>query len=126
MSLDIYLEDCNTSKEKCLCPHCDNEHEIEVNRELYHLNVTHNLGKMADEANLYQCMWRPEEEGITHGHQMIDKLQEGLDKLIGNPDKFVEFNPKNGWGSYESFVKVVEEYLRACRENPAATIRVWR
>jgi hypothetical protein len=46
MSLDVRLEDEN-------------------GRELYWFNITHNLNKMARKAGLYQCLWRPEEIGIT-------------------------------------------------------------
>jgi hypothetical protein len=33
---------------------------------VFDLNITHNLGEMARQANLYQCLWRPEEVPITH------------------------------------------------------------
>ena len=31
----------------------------------YSANITHNLGKMAEEAGIYKHLWRPEEIGIT-------------------------------------------------------------
>lgn len=33
---------------------------------LYSRNITHNLGRMAQAAGIYECLWRPEEHGITH------------------------------------------------------------
>lgn len=39
---------------------------------LYEANITHNLNKMAAEAGIYECLWRPDEHGITHARQIID------------------------------------------------------
>lgn len=33
--------------------------------EVCALNITHNLGRMAKEAGIYQHLWRPEEIGVT-------------------------------------------------------------
>jgi hypothetical protein len=32
----------------------------------------------------------------------------------------------NGWGTYEQFLPWLEEYLRACEENPDAIVMVSR
>jgi len=121
--------------------------------EVYWANVTHNLGKMASEAGIYYALWRPHEldpelhaqikaqealrnyEGayaLEHAappvfaHQLIEPLRAGLALLKAEPARFEALNPENGWGSYESFVPWVEKYLRACEENPDATVRVSR
>lgn len=95
-------------------------------RELYSRNITHNLGKMADVAGVYDCMWRPDEHGITHAKQLIEPLTLGLKRLRSDPDHFKVHNPSNGWGSYEGLVAFVADYLEACKANPEATVRVWR
>ena len=49
---------------------------------VYSGNITHNLGKMAAAVvlesglTLYQCMWRPEEVGITHASCLGEYLDE--------------------------------------------------
>lgn len=94
--------------------------------QIYSGNVTHNLSPMAQAAGIYLPLWRPDELGITKAGQLIGPLQAGLARLKADPDKFKAFDPPNGWGSYDGFVKFVEEYLNACGENPEADVSVWR
>ena len=81
---------------------------------------------MADEAGIYKHLWRPEEIGITHSRQLISPLRIGLFNLKADPDRFRVFNPENGWGSYETLVNFVEEYLTTCVENPDAEVHADR
>lgn len=94
--------------------------------EVFEWNITHNLGKMADDAGIYQCLWRPEEIGITTASQLIDPLERGLERLKSDPERFKKFNPSNGWGSYEDLCTFVELYLNACKKNPDGFIFVSR
>lgn len=94
--------------------------------EVYWANITHNLGKMAKEAGIYQALWRPEEIGITHAEQLIEPLSVGLTKLKADPMYYSQFNAPNGWGMYEHFVPFVEKYLEACKANPDAEVRACR
>lgn len=94
--------------------------------EVYSANITHNLGKMAREAGIYEALWRPEEIGITKAEQLIKPLEEGLALLKREPEHFAQFNAPNGWGMYEHFVPFVEQYLEACRENPDADVSASR
>jgi hypothetical protein len=107
MSLDVYLTEVRPT-------------------EVYSRNITHNLNKMATEAGIYEPLWRPEEVGITHAHQLIAPLTEGLMKLKADPEHYEKFNAPNGWGTYEHFVPFVEDYLNACIENPNAEVRACR
>jgi len=108
MSLDVYLE------------------EIVEGREVYSANITHNLNRMADEAGVYACCWRPEENGIKTASQMIEPLESGIALMKADPSRFEKFNPNNGWGSYENFLPWLENYLAACRSNPNARVRASR
>ncbi len=126
MSLDVYLDSDKEVIESCCCPHCDNEHEITKRPLVYHANITHNLGAMANAAGVYDCLWRPDENGITTAHQLIKPLQKGLLKLAKDPKRWEALNPSNGWGSYEGLLKFVKDYLEACHEFPNAQVRVWR
>ncbi len=91
---------------------------------VFELNITHNLGRMADIFGLYQALWCPEELEIKKAHDLIPSLAMGLAKLIAEPDKARELNPENGWGSYEGLVTFVKSYLSACIENPDADVSV--
>jgi len=97
------------------------DEETETN-EVFSANITHNLGTMADEAGLYQYLWRPEEINITKAGELIEPLRQGLHELKMNPDKYKQFNPDNGWGSYDGLVRFVENYLNACYEYPEANV----
>jgi hypothetical protein len=107
MSLDVYLS-------------------VVKPTEVYNANITHNLGKMAGKAGIYEHLWHPEEIGITKASQLIEPLRGGLEKLRANPQHFKQFNPANGWGDYEGLVGFIEDYIQACEENPDADISVDR
>jgi hypothetical protein len=124
MSLDVYLIG-EEKRVECRCE-CGHKHS-KIEREIfYDSNITHNLGKMADAAGIYEACWRPEEIGAKKAKDIIGKLALGLDLLKKYPDRFKKFNSPNGWGLYENFVPWVESYLRACEEYPDATIDVCR
>lgn len=93
---------------------------------VYSANITHNLGTMADKAGIYEALWRPEEIGITHAHQLIERLKAGLALLREKPDYFKTFNPSNGWGDYDGLVRFTEQYLEACEQYPQAEVSVSR
>lgn len=94
--------------------------------EVFSANITHNLNRMADECGLYEPLWRPDEIGITQAQQLIRPLTKGLARLQSDPERFREFNPENGWGSYELLVEFTENYLSACERWPEAEVRTWR
>lgn len=93
---------------------------------VYDANITHNLGKMADEAGIYKHLWRPDEIGITKAEQLIEPLRSGLALLKSDPERFKKFDAENGWGLYIHFVPFVEKYLQACEEYPDAEVSVSR
>jgi len=96
MSLDVYLKEFRPVM-------------------VYDSNITHNLARMAEEAGIYQHLWRPEEIGITTAAQLIEPLSVGLTLLKADRARFEAFNAPNGWGLYEHFVPFVEKYLDECR-----------
>ena len=63
---------------------------------------------------------------MTKAEQLIAPLRVGLDVLRGDPKRFRQFNPENGWGDYEGLIEFVEEYLAACEMYPDADVSVWR
>ena len=93
---------------------------------VFHGNITHNLNHMANQAGIYNELWQPDEININTAKELIEPLREGLHKLKSNPNKYKQFNPANGWGSYEGLVKFIDNYLNACYQYPNATIQVSR
>lgn len=121
MSLDVHLVG---PPEQQPCHECGQPRE--VRDDVYWANITHNLGRMAEAAGIYEALWRPEEIGITKAAQLVEPLEKGVELLKADPAKFQEYNPQNGWGNYAGFVPWIEKYLAACRENPDADVRVSR
>lgn len=101
-------------------------HGEDETNDVYSANITHNLGQMARAAGIYLHLWHPDEIGVVKASQLIDPLRETLAALRSDPERFKAHNPPNRWGNYEQFVEFVADYLRACEENPEATVRVSR
>jgi hypothetical protein len=140
MSLDVYLT------RKKWVSYDNGKTHTEENETVYDANITHNLGKMADKAGIYEALWRPhrlkpdynipeddhkaewafEDSVETQAKEIIEILEKGLTDLKARPDYFSQFNSPNGWGMYEHFVPFVENYLNACKEFPEAFIAVSR
>jgi hypothetical protein len=128
---------------------------VEKEEELYSANITHNLGKMAIKAEVYEALWRPhllhpsctkemkedfnsddrdrwqreydfEDSVKMYAKDIIPFLEKGLKKLKAKPEYYEKFNSPNGWGMYEHFVPFVEKYLQACKEFPESRISVSR
>lgn len=98
----------------------------EEDNELYHRNITHNLNTMAEKAGIYNELWRPDEIGITRAEDLIEPLREGLHRLKSDPEYYQQFNPENGWGSYETLIRFVSGYLDACYMYKDAKVEVSR
>ena len=113
MSLDVRLE-------KDWCSVCDRGDVV------YRDNITHNLGKMAEEAGVYLHLWRPEELALVTASQLVKPLEEALVAMERDPPPYIRWSPANGWGSYASLVLFIRDYLKACREYPQARIFVSR
>ena len=94
--------------------------------EVFSANITHNLNKMAEEAGIYKHLWRPEEISIYLAGELIEPLEEGLQLMKQDPERFKKFNAKNGWGLYKHFIPWIEEYIKACKEYPDAIIEISR
>jgi membrane carboxypeptidase/penicillin-binding protein PbpC len=81
---------------------------------------------MAQEAGVYEVMWRADEYKITHAKHMIYALEEGIKILEDDPEYFRKFEPENGWGNYEGLLGVAKQLLELCVANPEATVEVSR
>ena len=94
--------------------------------ELFKANITHNLSKMAAAAGIYLALWHPEDIGAKCAGDIVDVVEEGLEKMKSDPEKFEAYNASNGWGLYEHFVPWIEKSLEACKEHPRAMIGISR
>ena len=120
MSLDVYLN------RKRYLSYDEGKTYTEDDEQVYWANITHNLGTMAEEAGIYNVLWRPDEIGKIKAGEIIELLEMGLADLKARPEHFEKFNSPNGWGLYMHFVPWVEEYLNACKAYPDALIEVIR
>jgi len=119
MSLDVWI----VRPRKC--PKCGTLAGTE--EVLWTWNITHNLTGMAEHANLYQAMWRPDEL-FEHPkcNDLLPMLESGLESLLGNPEEFKQYNPFNGWGRYEGLVQYCRMYVAACHRFPDDFVKVFR
>ena len=99
--------------------------DVTLTQSVYSANITHNLGEMAREADIYEALWLAEEMGYC-ARDLIEPLSNGLALLVSSPERFEKFNSPNGWGMYEHFVPFVAQYLAACIANPDAQVNVSR
>lgn len=67
---------------------------------VFHYNITHNLGRMADAAGLYEALWTPKSIDVKTAKELTPFLEQGLEKLKANESFFREFDSPNGWGRY--------------------------
>lgn len=117
MSLDVYIK----SKKK------------EEDRK-WVANTTHNMNKMAqkifvseNKETLYDYVWRPEELGREiDTKEMVKILTKGIYIMISKRKSLLRYEPENGWGSYDSFLKFLIEYKEACEDNPGCVIEASR
>lgn len=92
------------------------------NEEVFDINITHNLNKMADAGGFYYAVWRPEECGIETASQLEPHVRRGLADMIARPDFYKEYDSPNGWGVYPDFLRFMWDLLKACEEYPSAIV----
>jgi hypothetical protein len=121
----------------------DDGKTLEPQREtLYSSNITHNLGKMASEAGIYEALWRPyqlkegysipegdyqaeyefEEKNPVRAYEIIAVIEKGLEDMIARPTHYKTFDTPNGWGIYDHFIPFIAEYLEALKEYPESFV----
>ena len=139
MSLDVYLT------RKRWISYDEGKTLIEDDEEVYSANITHNLGDMAQEAGIYEALWRPyrlvdgyietdnyddelqfEQKQVIKAFDITNVIEKGLADMKARPDYFKKFDSPNGWGLYQNFIPFIEKYLDALKEYPDAIVSVWR
>lgn len=107
MSLDVWLRDSE-------------------GHEVFGANITHNLNRMAMEAGLYNCVWRPDENNYLKAGDIIADLRIGIARMATAPTHYKQFDAENGWGIYDDFMPWLIRYLEACEKNPEVLIGISR
>lgn len=102
MSLDFYLEVVRPAA-------------------VFESNITHNLGKMARAAGIFEALWASEQ--FQTAADLIPILRQGIAAMEADPARFKAHDAKNGWGTYEQFLPWVRQVLAACVEHPEAVPR---
>lgn len=94
------------------------------NEELENFNITYNVSEMWAIANFPDKKMMPF-EGLT-AISTIPTLVTTIDLMRKNPEQFSIHNPKNGWGSYESFLEILEKMLLFSKKYPNSYWKAWR
>lgn len=109
---------------------------LEENTELcecIHIaNITHNMGEMArhvpvsDTLTLYNILWRPDESNLKTTDDIMEYVTMGLKFMREHFSELLQYNPDNGWGSYEGLVTFTKRVLGACLLYPRCLIEANR
>ncbi len=91
--------------------------------EVFDANYTHNVTSMWRKAGCYRALY---ESAGAKAHAIIPELRAAVEAMRADPDGFKALDAPNKWGTYETALPWLESVLRACEENPDATIRVSR
>jgi len=101
---------------------------------------------MADEAGLYEALWRPyklkknydiieddynneyefENSNPVKANEIISIIEKGLKDMKAKPSYYKKFDSLNGWGLYVHFIPFIEEYLEALKKYPDAFVECSR
>lgn len=100
--------------------------------ELHVGNITHNLNQMAmhvpvsDTLTLYNVLWRPDESDLKTTDDILEYVTIGVKYLIDHKEELLQYNPDNGWGSYEGLLDFTKRVGSACLFHPHCEIEVSR
>ena len=98
--------------------------------EYFHMNLTHNLVEMASQCRvigtcnygsesavvtLHDLLWHPE-DNLKVKTPTLDYLEDVMQcykHLLENPEVYRQYNPANGWGSYEGLIRNTKKFIVA-------------
>ena len=91
--------------------------------EIYEANVTYNLADM-----YYKCIDKDKGFRKLDGmncKEALPIIENAIKDMLNNADEYRKLNPKNGWGSYEGLLKVLQEMRICCESNPDGKIEIF-
>jgi hypothetical protein len=120
-----YLDDKASSLHRLL-DYLDTAIDILEPVYLLDISITHNMSEMAKAVSdeFYQSLWNPNkllEKEIITCKDIYPYIMKGYKELSNNEDKYLKYNPSNGWGSHETFCNFLRSYLAALetyKDNP--------
>lgn len=89
--------------------------------DIFSANYTHNVIPMWKEAGVFEVLY--ESQG-RKARDIVETLKKGVDHMRDNPAIFINLNPKNGWGSYETALPWLQNLVEQCLKNPDAEIHI--
>ena len=92
--------------------------EVEV---VQSVNYTNNCNPMIHAAGFADFPYEVNGMGCE---EFCSRLDSTLRTLRSDPKSFRFMNPENGWGDYDSLVRVLSEVLDSFDRFPSATVRV--
>lgn len=107
------------------------EEYTSTDSNLLHVNITHNLAKMAKQCevngvSLYTLLWYPDEV-LINGKPSISYCQNILIlyiELKAHRETYEKFNPSNGWGSYDSLLNALKKIAMCFINNYISDLKV--
>ena len=97
------------------CESCGRGEETVFDR-----NLTWNLTPMHRAVGID---WRKLRE--MSADQAKETILDAVRQLKEDPERFKDMNPKNGWGSYDGLVDLLQEMLGTWKRYPTATVKVY-
>jgi len=88
--------------------------------ELHSQNITHNLGRMAEELRIYTILWG--HKPVANASKLIEPLTQAIERMKADPDKYRQFDASNGWGTYDDFLPWLIELRNNCENYPDASV----
>jgi hypothetical protein len=89
---------------------------------LFQTSITANLLNMGKRTGHWEFIWEPGENNIWFAYQMRPFLESAITFCLENKEFLSTFNHKSGYGTYEEFLTILQEYLEACKRWPLARI----
>lgn len=86
-------------------------------------NITHNLGKMWKEAGVYDALYNSKGKMAK---EVLPTLENGLQEMIAEPERFKQFEASNGWGMYEDAVSWLSDLIVQFKQYPEGIIDIWK
>ena len=115
-------------------PDCDESqfqlYETE-DENLWEGNVTHNLTEMAEhiivgEYDFYRLLWHPNDNGfLAATKEYRELIYQGISYMLSHRKELEQYNPENGWGSYDSLLSFVQSYAEALSKLDADDYKIY-
>jgi hypothetical protein len=110
MSLDFNIY------RNCPCCHAD--------ERVFERNITGNLVPMWKAVSVYDALYNS--DGLEP-NEIKETILKGIHELVSREKEMRELEPDNGWGTYESALKLLEDVHIACIKYCYHTIiRIYR